>query len=118
MIGEMMGSIRLRNAGITFDNIEEAGDRSSSEAVGIVRRLMNDGVSFRGAVVDSVDGLVLISNRGQWRFMSCKCGYDGSGVIDAAKALSLAGFGTVDDVKIKISRGGMESSYIFGSQFI
>lgn len=113
-----MGSITLHNAGITFDNIEEAGDRSTTEAIGIVRRLMNDGVSFRCAVVDAMDGLVLISNRGQWRFQSCKCGYGGTGVIDAAKALSLAGFGTVDDMKDKISRGGMESSYIFGTQFI
>lgn len=89
----IVATVKLRNAGRTFTDVNDAEDRSSAEARSIVKSLVAGGCVFRTAYLDRTDGMVLEGPQGAWWFHSLVCGYMGTGPDTTARVLEELGFG-------------------------
>lgn len=76
----------------------EANDQTSGHAIEIFKAWQKSlpAVEWTAATVDRDEGLVLESRLFLLHFRHVNCGYSGSGPIDAARILELAGF-TADE---------------------
>jgi len=104
--------VRLRNSGRLF-NVTEAQDLSTSEAVVTAMVLLAQRKSFKEAVVDRFDGLVLIGPDGNWHFASALCGYWGTSPAATAEILEIFGFGKKDSIFQSIYSGDDHATFSF-----
>ena len=97
-----MASITLRHHGITVE-AEEVGDHSCAEALEFAANLLSQEATFSRALVDRIDGLVLIGTDVNYHFAAPLCGYDGDGPRTTAIILELFGFAAGADIMSRIN---------------